>query len=282
MNKYGFISDEATQDFEAAAKLAKQYGLTGLEIRSVYNKGPHELTREDITRIVAVKNAYGLEIPAISSPFYKCELDEPRDAQLVILSNCIALAKAVGAKLIRGFTFWDRGGFDGALPEIVRAYEEPIRMLEAADMTIVLEHEPSVYASTDARLKTILDAIGSPRVQALFDPGNGLFNTPPEDTMEGAKILAPYLRHVHLKDAKKNADKTEAVCLGTGDANYAQLLPYLVETGYDGWMMLETHYRKQTTISKELLALPKGESFSHMGYEATEESLQAWERLRNQ
>jgi len=282
MNKFGFISDEATQDFETAAKLAKQYGLAGLEIRSVYNKGPHELDCEDIARIVAVKNTYGLEIPAISSPFYKCEIGEPRETQMEILVNCIELAKAVGANLIRGFTFWDRGGFDDALPEIVRAYETPIKMLEAANMTIVLEHEPSVYASTAARLKTIIDAIGSPRVQALFDPGNGLFNDPPEDTLESAKILAPYLRHVHLKDAQKNDGKTEAVCLGTGDAKYAELLPFLAESGYDGWMMLETHYRKQATISKELLALPKGESFSHMGYEATEESLQAWEKIRNQ
>ena len=292
MIKLGFISDEASQDFETAAKLAKQYGLHGLEIRSVYNKGPHELTREDISRITAIQDEYGLEIPAVSSPFYKCEINEPREAQLSVLANCIVLAKAVGARLIRGFTFWDRGGFNEKLPDIVRAFDEPIRMLEAANMTMVLEHEPSVYASTAARLKTILDAIASPRVQALFDPGNGLFNDPPEDTVESAKILAPYLRHVHLKDARKIAVRNvgndalivpppiEAVCLGTGGADYPRLLPCLADSGYNGWMMLETHYRKQATISKELLALPKGDAFSHMGYEATEESLLAWEQLR--
>ena len=43
MLKRGVITDEISQDIEKAASLAKQYGLTGLEIRSVWEKGPHEL-----------------------------------------------------------------------------------------------------------------------------------------------------------------------------------------------------------------------------------------------
>ena len=281
MRKIGFITDEVSQDFEVAAKLADKYGLTGLEIRSVNNKAPQELSDEDIRGIVDVLDSYGLVVPAISAPFFKCELnDEEIAAQLVVLERCIHLAQAVGAKLIRGFTFWDRGGFDEKLPQIVRAFDKPIAMLKAAGMTMVLEHEPSVYAANATKLKIILDAIDSPCIQALWDPGNLMFCNPIERPEDGFRILSPYIRHVHLKDARLVNGKMEAVRLGDGDVGYEEHQYSIKNSGYDGYYMLETHYRLQTKISHDLLALPKGDAFSYMGYEATEESLQAWEEWR--
>ena len=281
MRKIGFITDEASQDFEMAAKLADQYGMTGLEIRSVNNKAPQELTDEEIRRIVDIKDSYSLEIPAISSPFFKCELNDAAIAeQMVILEKCINLAEKVGAKLIRGFTFWDRGGFEEKRMDIVRAFDKPIAMLKAAGMTMVLEHEPSVYAANATKLKRILDAINDPCIQALWDPGNLMFCDPVELPEDGFRLLAPYIRHVHLKDAKRMNGKVEAVRLGDGDVGYEEHQYSIKNSGYDGYYMLETHYRLTTKISHELLALPKGDAFSYMGYEATEESLQAWEEWR--
>ena len=41
--KLGLIADEASQDLDEAAALARSYGATGLEIRSVYGKQLTEL-----------------------------------------------------------------------------------------------------------------------------------------------------------------------------------------------------------------------------------------------
>jgi len=281
MTKIGFITDEASQNFEEAAQLAVRYGLTGLEIRSVNNKAPQELSDDEIKEIAAIKNKYGLAVPAISSPFFKCELESDLAEQMQILERCIVLAKAVGAKLIRGFTFWKHDDFDARLDEIVRAFDKPIEMLEAADMQMVLEFDPNVYACNATRLKAVIEAVGSPRVQALWDPGNLMFLDPVQRPEDGFALVSPYVRHVHLKDARLVDGQMKAVCLGTGEVDYKAHLAAIAASGYDGYYMLETHYRLTTQIDHALLEMPKGDAFSYMGYEATEESLQAWEKIRS-
>jgi len=273
--KMGFITDEATQDFETAAKLAKQYGLPGIEIRSVYNKGPHELDGDDIARIAALQKEYGLEIPCISSPFFKCAIGDDREAQHNILRRCIKLAQSVGAKLIRGFTFWDNDDFDERLPEIVRAFDEPIKMLQEAGIVMVLEPDSSVYANTALRIKRVLDGINSPVIQALWEPGNLAFNVPRIDTEADFRLLAPYTRHIHIKDVVERNGKLESGKIGDGIVGYARHFKAIAESGYTGYAMLETHYRHEAEISHALMKLPGGEAFSYMGYPATEESIQA-------
>ena len=69
MFKKGVITDEISQDLEAAAKLAAEYGLTGLELRTVWNKGVHQLTDEELDKVLEIAGSYKMEVPAISSPF---------------------------------------------------------------------------------------------------------------------------------------------------------------------------------------------------------------------
>ena len=48
----------------------------------------------------------------------------------------------------------------------------------------------------------------------------------------------------------------------------------LAEDGYDGYVVMETHYRKKGTLSEELLKRPGGAAFSADGYEPTAECLE--------
>ena len=71
--KLAVITDEVSQDLEKVAALAKEFGLSGLEIRSVWNKAPHELDKTDIARIKKILADYGMEVCSIASPFFKCD-----------------------------------------------------------------------------------------------------------------------------------------------------------------------------------------------------------------
>ncbi len=51
---------------------------------------------------------------------------------------------------------------------------------------------------TSDQLKALLDAVGHPRVGACLDTGNSLFRK--EDPIKCARVLAPYVRSMHLKD----------------------------------------------------------------------------------
>ena len=85
---------------------------------------------------------------------------------------------------------------------------------------------------------------------------------------------------MHLKDAHLNEQgEVEGVAIGEGDVDYIGQFRQLLKDGYDGYVVLETHYRPKHEISENLMALPKGSAFSYMGYEASEECLVKWEAL---
>lgn len=88
--------------------------------------------------------------------------------------------------------------------------------------------------------------------------------------------------HMHLKDAIRNKDNEPiGVPIGMGQVDYKGQFKEIINSGYSGYVSLETHYRPNHQIDEDLLALPKGADFSHMGYVATKECLISWNKLLN-
>ena len=97
---------------------------------------------------------------------------------------------------------------------------------------------------------------------------------------DGYEAVRSWLRHVHIKDAKLDADgNPQCVCIGTGAVDYPRLLRALLRDGYQGWLSLETHYRKNAVISEALMRQPGGAAFSEGGLAATAESIDALRTL---
>jgi Sugar phosphate isomerases/epimerases len=286
MFKKGVITDEISQDFATAVELAQKYKLDGVEIRSVWEKGPHELNKEDIKKIKEILYGTGLEVCGISAPFYKCSIDKPDEIREhnVILEKCIRLAQDLGTNLIRGFTFWKNGIFEENIERIVGNFNEPVKLLEREGMTLALEFDPSVFASNAKKLVQIIQKIDSKHVKGLWDPGNDIYDPDKEVPYpDGYNFIKPYIVHVHLKDAVRQSDSNIiGVPIGEGQVDYKGQFKELLDIGYNGFVVLETHYRPKHTISEDLLALPKGSAFSYLGFEATEECLIKWEKLMSE
>ena len=70
--------------------------------------------------------------------------------------------------------------------------------------------------------------------------------------------------------------------MGTGLVDYPALFARLRADGYDGWLSLETHYRKNAELSEEQLRRPQGAGFTAGGWEATAESAEALKELLTQ
>ena len=283
MFKTAVITDEISQDFKVAVDMAVRFKLDALEVRSVYELGPFEWTDEAVNKMKAEADKAGLSICCVSSPFFKCEIDDEDEIarQYDSLRKCLVHAKMLNTRLIRGFTFWDRDNkFDERLPVIADRFKEVIRILEETDMIMVLESEPAVYTSNAAKLAKAIDAINSPLVKALWDPGNEAYcserGAPYPD---GYEQIKDKMEHMHLKDTKIEDGKPKGAAVGTGIIDYENHFRRLIQDGYKGYVALETHYRPAHLISEELLAMPKGSAFSHGGYEATEECLTTWAEL---
>lgn len=282
MLKRSVITDEVSQSIPVVLAFAKEYALDAVELRSVEDKGPFEYDDALIDRLAQAFSQANLPVCALSLPLFKCDMDDQatQDAHLLALEKAIAHAGRLGCRLLRGFCFWRPA--DGSLPleAIARAYARVIPLVAAADMRIVIESDPSVNGHTAHHLAAILQAIDSPYVRALWDGGNLIYAEDGETPVEGYALLRPWIGHVHIKDAARDADgQVHGVCVGTGQAQVAGQLALLRADGYDGYLSLETHYRLTGEIDEALMRLPGGSAFSEGALEASAESMVALDRL---
>lgn len=283
MFKKGVITDEISQDFQEAIELAMKYDLDGVEIRSIWEKSPHELEPLEIRKIKEILGDTNLEVCGISTPFFKCDIDDENEikSHIEILKRSIELGQNLGTHLIRGFTFWSKGDLEENVDKIVSRFEEPLKIVEREKAILALEFDPSVFTTNAKKLVRVIEEIDSPYVKALWDPGNDIYDPDGEIPYpEGYDKIKKHMIHMHLKDAKKMEDGSIiGTPIGEGQVDYEGHFRQLIQDRYEGYVVLETHYRPKHDISEELLALPKGSAFSYLGYEASEECLVKWQAL---
>jgi len=289
MFRLGAMSDEISQDFQHAVDVGKEYGLHGVEIRSVWEVPPQKISDESAARIMDILAQAGMEVCCIASPFLKCDIDSPAEYEehLGILRRCCQLAHTFNTRIIRGFTFWAK---EGVTPEsvwgrIVAAYAEPVRILEGEDLYIGIENESSTMCGSARLTRTFIDDVGSKRVQSIWDAANqvhynaergvpdnwGLYREGFDRPFpEAYELLRPRMIHMHIKDSKKSLTGNDAssVRVGEGDIDYPAQLQALVDSGSDGYCSLETHWRT-TTLTKDQVNRPGGAAFSAEGEPAS-------------
>lgn len=268
------FTDEVSQDLGVALNLAQRFHLDGVEIRSVWNKPPHELASSDIDRINGMVTDAGLTVVGIAAPFFKCDIESDADYRqhLDILRACIRLAHVLDTSLVRVFAFWKRDPLDAYWDRIVERYREPIRIAESEGVILGLENEASTMIGTGWETRRLIDLLGSPVVRPLWDPANEIFADDGEPPFpDGYNHIKRDMVHMHIKDAIKHGpDGPVCVPIGEGGIDYRGQLKALIADGYTGCVSLETHWRpKPEQIAKDLLDRPGGQAFSELGEEAS-------------
>lgn len=263
------ITDEISQDVEIACQLADKHHLAAIEIRSVEDTAPEKLSDAQIEKILAVAAKYNLQISALCSSVLKCEQGMEDDAQL---DAALAVAKKLGCKLVRAFTYFKSDNYDEAA--LVAKLQKYGRVAREAGMVLAIENEPSVNASSGEKLAKLLDKVDRCNVGALWDPGNNLYGETEPGYPEGYEAVKAHIVHIHLKDAVRTESEAQGVALCRGEADFGGLFRALLRDGYRGYVTLETHYKKHAAIDKELMLRPGGSAFSEGGVESTDECLE--------
>jgi len=273
--KLTFITDEVSQELDEVVAFAKHFGITALELRSVEGKSPFQFDDALVDKIKAVITENGMTVPVLSAPLFKCDIndDAAYKEHIESFERLAGYAVKLGAKYIRGFDFFDIGA---SLEARAAKFAPIIEICRKYGVTVLIEYDPTLHASTPEKVAEIVNFINDPAVKALYDPGNGLWKEPDSIPYpNGYEALQPNIRHIHIKDAVIEDGKTKAVRIGEGLVDYKGLISRLVTDGYDGYISLETHYRKNSEISHELLRLPGGHEFSNGAYEASYESMES-------
>lgn len=269
-----FITDEVSQDIGEAISFAKHFGITALELRSVDGLSPFQYTEETVAKIKSAITESSMTVPVMSSPLFKCSIsDEEAVSEHISSFERIAkYANKLGAKYIRGFDFFESGA---TLEERAEKFVPIIEICKKYGITLLIEYDPTLHSSTPEKTAQLVSYINDPSIGALYDPGNGLWSVPDEAPYPTAyETLKPYLHHIHIKDAMIIDGAMTAVRVGDGLVDYNGLIRRLIVDGYDGYLSLETHYRKNSTLSEEQLKLPGGYGFSAGAYEASFESME--------
>ena len=280
--RLSYITDEATQNFEEALRLAVENGLEGLELRSVENRPVEEIPSTVRQTWKRCLDGEGLAVSNIAGSFLKCEYSmEHMGAELDKLRRLCDAADDFACDTIRGFCFL--APREGIMePErLAPCFDEAGKILTKRGKRLLLEADPSVNTSNHQRLATLLELLDPALFGAIYDPGNDLFDPLGEKPFpDGYEAIAPFMVHVHIKDAVYDAVH-EPVCVapGSGLVGYDGLLLRLKEDGYQGWLSLEPHYRKDVELTREQMLLPGGSSFSRGGAASLKESVDALKKL---
>ncbi len=263
MYRRSVISDEISQDFEAATTMARDFGLDAVELRNLWGGRADQLDEAGVGRAKEILARKGLAVAAIAAPFLKAKLGDEAEYRehLEIFRRSCQVAHRFGTPLVRSFTFWKDQPLDAVYARIVDAFAEPIRIAEAEGITIAVENEASTFIATGEQLARFLADVGSPRVKALWDPGNAYYDELHEQAYPvGYRAVRDQIVHVHIKDAAANPEtgRLEWVVLGKGEIDIVGQLRALAEDGYEGYVSLETHYRPKK-LSEEVLRSPSGQ-----------------------
>jgi len=241
--KLGIVTDEISQDFEHAVKVASELGVQYVEIRNLWNKNVVYLSDSEFSEMRNIVRKYGLQISNISSPAFKIYIgDESKFKEhLKILKRAIELTKSLDLHFTRVFTFWFEGTLDRYIDKLMERFRAAIDIASDEGVYLAIENEYSCIVGTGVEARRFLDKLNSRWVKVLWDPGNAFFaREDPYPT--GFKAVKDFIIHVHLKDAAVD-DNGHFVWrpIGGGSINFRDMFKEMKGANYV--LSLETHYR---------------------------------------
>lgn len=269
------ITDEVSQEPTEAVELAKRFGYEAVELRSVWDTPVELLPEKELSALASMLKDAGLSVSAIASSFMKEDWQKDDREKFERLSLA---CDALGCKMIRGFSFWRGEAYsDEAFASYLRPYDA---LLSERGLSLALENDPAVNLSHAGELHRFFSRYDFQRIGILWDPGNEIYTLSHAalSCLESYRLLRPWIRHVHLKDAILKDGKAQGVAQGKGLLDTAGQLFALAEDGYSGYVSLEPHFRLEGSLNEEQLMRPGGREFSEGGYLP---SLMSMENLRD-
>lgn len=234
-------------DCAAMAKVLKDIGADGVDltVRSGGHVAP-EKVGEDLPRAVDVLRSAGIETAMISTNL--CRGNEP-DARPILEA-----ASKAGVRYFRiGPQQYAK---TGDILEQLKGFTEEVRGLiriaEDLDLTAGY-HNHSGFNNVGASiwdLHRMIEAIASKRFGSNFDIGHATVEGAYGAWQTNARLMAPRVKMMAVKDFVWNKDKPEWKPLGSGIVQTAAFFTIMREAEFNGPVSLHFEYK---TPSKEAL-----------------------------
>ena len=259
MFKLGVITDGISRNFEYALDTMVETGLEYVELQYLWEKQVGDLTDADVTLVKDLIEARNLKVSCISHhnlsalPVDTAVFAPAYREHITTLQRCIEIAQALGTNLVRIFSFRKEMVLFGAEPivsegtwtTLLDRLEEPLRIADDADITLVIETAISGNVTSALLARKLIDELDVPHLKVLWDPCSSLYCTE-VPFPDGYEVIREHIAHVHLKDGVVNLPAATfdfcAMRQGQMDPYYNDIVRALKRDGYDGVISLESVY----------------------------------------
>jgi len=181
----------------------------------------------------------GVVISAVSARGdFATESEAERAAEVAELKAWVDITAELGVPVMRVYGASRHEGmtFERSFPWIVEGLKEVTAYAATEGVKLGMEDHGAI--TRVPQVKAILEAVDSPHFGFLMDVGN--FQHFGEDPVAAAEVLAPWVVHVHLKEAKRRPDGSLVACaVGEGGIDIPAVLKVLSDAGYDGCLAIE-------------------------------------------
>ena len=215
----------AVQQFSAFAALGLQY--YSIRFIDVGNgvKNVMKLNKSELKQVIKMQDEYGLSVSSVGSPIGKVKLldvdDGTKNAYIPFkkylagdVKHACEVAQKLGAKLIRGFSFYHPKETDPKehIPQVVDHLGEIAAMANKHKLTFGLEVEANLVGQTGDLLRTIHRKVNSPALMLIYDAANLVTQgLGPEESYEQYVATKPGLGWLHVKDYRQPKQRTTHV-----------------------------------------------------------------------
>jgi len=247
MIRLSAFADEISPDLDEQIAVLRSEHIRFIELRGVWGTNVLDLSDQQIARIKDALDTHGMGVAAIASPIGKVSIDSSFEEHLGHFERAITVAHALGTPNIRIFSFYPpanhKEASDGSIDpatyrdEVLRRMREMIARARAADIMLLHENEKDIYGDTITRCVDLLESCNDEHFQGILDPAN-VIQCQQIPYPDGYEAIHPWLRYVHVKDARADGS---VVAAGEGVARWPETLQRLRSDGYDGFLALEPH-----------------------------------------
>lgn len=245
------FSDEYASDFDKQLEGLRQNGITHMEIRGVNGKNILSLTDEEVAEVRAKLDASGIQLSSIGSPLGKISITDPMEPHLEMTRRAVQIAKALGTRNIRMFSFYiPDGKYAEYRNEVISRLAAMCEIAEAEDIFLCHENEKGIYGDNADRCLDLQNALEG-RLKCIFDPAN-FIQCHEQPYPHAFDLLGKKIYYMHIKDALEDGTVVPA---GKGIGGLPEILAQLKKNDQTYFLTLEPHLR----VFAGLEALENGE-----------------------
>jgi sugar phosphate isomerase/epimerase len=271
------VTDELSADPETAFEIGLEEGVRRFELRGVHSDRIPRISAHAKARLIRAIRDFGVEITAVSPGLFKIPLPDVapqrsnlgwmdagffrqwQDSQAALrdhvddlLPRTIDFAGEVCARYIVGFSFHRAGAAGGPAPaQAIDQLGAAADRVRAAGLEFLIETEEGFWADTGARSAAVVAAVGAERAGINWDPANS-FCEDDDPFPAGYAAVRPYVRNVHFKDARRDA-QGRATFVADGEIDWRGQIAALARDGYSGAIAIEPHLERPVAAVRHSL-----------------------------